>query len=403
VLRALADPALSHLLARPVHALAIGKAASAMATALATHSRVTPKTLLAIGTHAAPDMPSRIEWHESSHPIADSRSVAAARRALGVASAVTRDECLLLLLSGGASALMALPRDGLTLDDKQGVITSLMRSGADIHALNTVRKHLSQVKGGHLAARCAGTTVTLAISDVLGDDLSVIGSGPGIADPSTWADAASVVERWAADAPQPVKRLLQRGAAGELSETPKPGDAAMARASGRVIASRHDALHAARNAAAALGYQVVVLAEPVLGEARDAAPRWLARALEQTASVREPVCVLSAGETTVHVAGRGRGGRNQEFVLATIGGLASVTRQILVASVGTDGIDGPTDAAGALADDTTGRRAGLLGLNQHMALNDNNAYDFFATLGDLIHLGRTETNVGDVQVLLAEA
>jgi glycerate 2-kinase len=372
-----------------------------MVSALVACAQLHVRSLLAIGTHAD-GLPPQVEWHEASHPVPDQRSVAAARRALQNAASVDPRECLLLLLSGGASALMALPADGLTLDDKQHAVRTMLLAGADIHALNTVRKHLSAVKGGRLAAACRGTTLTLAVSDVLDNDLSVIGSGPGVADASTWADAAAALARFGGEAhTSSVRALVERGARGEVTETPKPGDQSLARARAEVIGSRSDALSAARMAAERLGYHTVILEDVVRGEAREAAPVWLARARRDAARSPAPTCVLSAGETTVRVTGGGRGGRNQEFVLALVDDLEADREDLLIASIGTDGIDGPTDAAGALADRTTHTRAQSLGLQPRTFLQDNNSYDFFALLGDLIHLGRTDTNVGDVQVLLS--
>jgi hydroxypyruvate reductase len=389
VSRALEDPQFTPFFSQPTHVIAVGKAASAMATALALDARVRPRTLVAIGTHAVADMPTQVEWHQGAHPLPDARSVAAGRRALEVASRVGREECLVLLLSGGASSLMAVPGDGLTLEEKQRTIHTMMLAGADIHALNVARKHLSGVKGGRLAAACPGTTLTLAISDVVGDDLSIIGSGPGVADASTDHDARQVLRQFA-----PGSDALP------LSETPKPGDEVMSRAYGFVIASRTHAIDAACAAAAALGYQPVALADEITGEARAVATGWLQRAQRAAVAAAGPSCVVSAGETTVHVTGRGRGGRNQEFVLALIDAVAASPLELVVASVGTDGIDGPTDAAGALADRTSQARARQLGLDARAHLAHNNAYEFFASLGDLIHLGRTDTNVGDLQLLL---
>lgn len=360
-----------------------------MATAARLNPNVRIASLMAVGTHRATDMPADIEWHEGSHPIPDARSVAAGVRALEIAAAVKPDECLVLLLSGGASALMAAPLDGIRLEQKQQIIQRLLLGGADIHALNAVRKHLSRIKGGRLAAACRGTTLTLAISDVVGDDLSVIGSGPGVADESTTEDALRALRHYVPDIAEPA-----------LAETPKPGDPALARAHARVIASRPHAVAAAREAAAELGYHVAVLSGDITGEARVAAQDWWHRATSAAGIAGAPACVLSAGETTVHVTGRGRGGRNQEFVLSLADAVAHAATDTIVASIGTDGIDGPTDAAGALADRTTRERAVMLGLQAHAFLAHNNAYEYFANLGDLIHLGRTETNVGDLQVLL---
>ena len=284
-----------------------------MATAITQHPGLRLKTIIAVGTHRDQAVPAPIEWYQSAHPLPDARSLAAAERALEIASAVGSDECLVLLLSGGASALMALPVPGIALGDKQDCIRTMMLAGADIHALNTVRKHLSAIKGGRLAAACAGTTLTLAVSDVVGDDLSVIGSGPGVADATTWADAALALERFGGTLHSPVVlELIARGVDGEIGESPKPGEATLARAHAQVIASQRDAVDAARETASSLGYEVVALAEAITGEARDVAPQWFGRVEDLLRQARRRVCVLSAGETTVHVTGSGRGGRNQE-------------------------------------------------------------------------------------------
>jgi hydroxypyruvate reductase len=222
-----------------------------------------------------------------------------------------------------------------------------------------------------------------------------------VGDPSTWADVAVALQRYGGDRHSPrVRELVERGARGEVPETPKPGSPALARVEAHVIASRPHAVRGARDAAEGLGYRVFILPDPVLGEAREAALTWWDQVASHVGSHEGPVCVLSAGETTVRVTGRGRGGRNQEFVLALADVAAREKRELVAASVGTDGIDGPTDAAGALVDPTTRARAAAVGLTADECLADNDSYDFFAVLGDLIHLGRTDTNVGDVQVLL---
>ena len=321
-------------------------------------------------------------------------------RALAIAEAAA-DEELLVLLSGGASALMAAPAEGLTLDDKRQTTDTLLRAGADIHALNTVRKHLSRIKGGRLAACAPGRCRTLAISDVVGDDLSFIASGPTVPDPTTFEDALGVLRRFGdVDAyPPPVVAHLTRGVSGKLPETPKPGDPRLARAVSVVIGGRRDAMIGAASLARTLGYHVVVRDAPVVGEARTAAHSHV-RDVEAAARAAErPLCVVSSGETTVRVLGSGRGGRNQEFALAAAA-LVSSSGSVVAASVGTDGIDGPTDAAGAVVDSTTLARARASGLDPSDFLRDNNAYAFFAGLGDLIRTGPTGTNVGDLQVFL---
>lgn len=400
--RALADHTLhAHLTSGPLHVIAAGKAAASMVAALMSMSGLTIRSAFAVGTHRHDALPAIVEWHQGGHPLPDERSLAAAGRALDIARAVGSDERLILLISGGTSALLARPLKGVTLQDKQQVVAAMMRGGADIYALNTVRKHLSAVKGGRLAGACPGTTITLAVSDVVGDDLSVIGSGPGVPDHSTWADAARELNRFVAAGEQPesVCALMAQGLAGQVADTPK----AIARIEARVIASRLNAVDGARAAAEQLGYRTVLIDRPVTGEARVAAAAWFeeARALAGDGS---RVCVLSAGETTVRVTGRGRGGRNQEFALSLARSLAAESGTFAATSVGTDGIDGPTDAAGAVVDSTTVARAVDLGLAEpERYLDDNNSYFFFRPLGDLIQTGPTDTNVGDLQVLLHSA
>jgi hydroxypyruvate reductase len=343
-----------------------------------------------------------VEWHQGGHPLPDERSLAAAGRALEIAQAIGPDECLVLLISGGTSALPARPLEGVTLQDKQQVVASMLRGGADIHALNTVRKHLSASKGGQLAARARGTCRALVISDVVGDDLSVIASGPTEADASTFGDALDVLRRFGGEDAYPpaVVKRLRGGVAGEIAETPKPGDHRLARADTRVIGSRRDAMTGAAAEAVSHGYHVVRIDDPIVGEARTAAPSHLRAALAKAAGVARPACIVSSGETTVRVTGQGKGGRNQEFVLAAAEALEQAGTPAALASVGTDGIDGPTDAAGATVDHTTLQRARGAGLAPDRFLRDNNAYAFFDALGDLIHTGPTGTNVGDLQVIL---
>jgi glycerate-2-kinase len=351
----------------------------------------------------ATDVPDRFESIVGGHPLPTPSSEAGGRKALDLAASVDAGETLLVLISGGASALMAVPADGITLDDKRATTDRLLRAGADIHALNTVRKHLSAIKGGRLAARVRGTCRTLVVSDVVGDDPSFIASGPTVADASRFQDALDVIVRFggeAAHVPAVVTRL-RRGASGDraVPETPKPGDARLARAQTAVIGSRRDAVAGAAAGAAALGYQVLRLDDAVVGEARTAAVSHMRAALARAAGIGRPVCIVSSGETTVHVTGRGKGGRNQEFALAAAPLLAQHGMSV-VASVGTDGIDGPTDAAGAIADSTTVARAAAGGLPLDRHLDDNDSYAFFRALGDLVITGPTGTNVGDLQVIL---
>jgi hydroxypyruvate reductase len=380
--------------------IAAGKAAPAMARAALEVLGSRIGSGLVVGVEST-SLPPPLEGIVGGHPIPSLASEDAGKRALALAESAGADEELLVLLSGGASALMAAPAEGLTLDDKRRTTDALLRAGADIHALNTVRKHLSRIKGGQLAARAPGPCRTLAISDVVGDDLSFIASGPTVPDPTTFEDALDVLRRFGGiDAyPPPVVAHLTHGVTGRLPETPKPGDPRLARATSAVIGGRRDAMSGAAEFARTLGYHVVVRDAPVVGEARVAAESHV-RDVEVAARAAErPVCVVTSGETTVRVRGSGRGGRNQEFALAAVD-LVAALGTVVAASIGTDGIDGPTDAAGAVVDSTTRIRARASGLDPVDFLRDNNAYAFFAALGDHIHTGPTGTNVGDLQVFL---
>lgn len=404
IARALRDPQIADVItSRPLHVVAVGKAAAAMAAAFVAVPHLAIRSAVAIGTHQHDDLPSTVQWIESSHPYPDARSEAAANRALAIAQGVHSGEALVILLSGGASALMSAPMTGLTLEDKIDTTKLMMLAGADIHALNTVRRHLSKVKGGRLAAACVGTTITLAISDVVGDDLHAIGSGPGVPDQTTWSDAAAALARFGGDAHNDaVKSLISAGLAGVIADTPKIGDPIVARAVARVIGSRTDAMEGARALAASKGYHVVVMNEPITGEAKMVAPAWLSRARAMIAHAPRPACVISSGETTVRVTGNGKGGRNLEFVLALVHELSNLPKAAVV-SIGTDGIDGSSGVAGGIVDSTTllrAARAGLQPPGHYLAANDS--FAFFAALDDAVRLGRTDTNVGDLQAFLID-
>jgi len=357
---------------------------------------------IVIGTHLPIDLPAHLAWIPSSHPLPDARSVAAGRRAIEVAERTSPDDTLVVLLSGGASALMAVPAGALTLEDKRTAVNALLKAGADITALNTIRKHLSAVKGGRLAAAAPGPTVCLAISDVVGDDLSVIGSGPTVPDPSTYRDAWDYVDRFGVESllTPAARDYLRAGLEGKIAETPKAGDARFAKSVTRVIGGRFNAMHGAAAAARALGYDVVLSEEPVVGDARTMGPIVLERARELAAGTRRPLAVIASGETTVKVVGTGKGGRNQEIALSVAKLLAGEAPEMALGSVGTDGIDGPTDAAGAYADTTTIARARHISVDADAYLADNNAYAFFQKLDDLIITGPSTTNVGDLQIVL---
>jgi glycerate 2-kinase len=404
--------------ARDVHLLAVGKAALGMA-AEAEHrlgGRLIEGLAIApagsVADADAPQLRSRVML--AAHPLPDASSAAAARAALEMAARTQPGELLMLALSGGASALIAAPAGAVTLADKITISAALMRSGATIHELNTVRKHLSAIKGGRLlAATAAGVEVlSLILSDVPADSLSddpgkvlaTIGSGPTAADPTSYTDAIGVLKRrrvWGR-APETIRDHLERGAAGEFDETVKPGDAALKRVTNVIIGDNRMAVDAAAQAAAALGYQVQRTRD--LGGEADELGRTLARQVSETSAER--VCLVAGGEPVVTVTGNGRGGRAQQSALALAIELASIAgnRGRVIRAVamfaGTDGIDGPTDAAGAIATPETIVRAAKAQLDPDTALNRNDAYEFFKALGDLVIVGPTGTNVADIFVAL---
>jgi hydroxypyruvate reductase len=384
--------------------LAVGKAAAPMASVCLDLLGGHVDAGIVVGPAGGPEPPPPLRWLASAHPVPDERSARAAEAALDLARGVSRDTVLLVLVSGGASSLLALPARGITLEDKRATTARLLAVGADIGALNTVRKHLSGIKGGQLAAATQCDVMAWLLSDVVGDDPGVIGSGPTVGDASTFAEALNVLDRSGGRAvfPPAVVTRLEDGAAGRIAETPKPGAAALARTTSEVIGSARDARDAARDAARHLGYQVVIRESPVIGEAREAAvehAEWIA---EQLSRHTGPTCLISSGETTVTVRGPGRGGRNQELALTLATQWTGAGRELVAACVGTDGVDGPTDAAGARVSRSTIARARLRGLDAKAALQANDSWTFFDALGDLIRTGPTDTNVGDLQVVLAE-
>jgi glycerate 2-kinase len=351
--------------------------------------------------NVALDAESRWRPFAATHPRPSAASEAAGRAALDMAEETRRDGGLLVVcLSGGASAMLAVPAPGLTIADKVAVTSRLLLAGLDIGELNLVRRHLSAVKGGQLAAR-AGRTITLAISDVctpVEDDPMVIGSGPTSPDDTTFDDALDVLRRHdvLADLPPAVLAHLNAGAAGSVGGPVPTGDPRLAASAYWVIASRQDAMRAGAETAQRLGYHVYVQKPPTVGEAREAARAFLASA---TGLVR-PACVIASGETTVHVRGAGQGGRNQEFAVAALETLSALGPAAL-ASIGTDGRDGPTDAAGAIVDDGIWYALGVSGAARvARTLDENDAYPFLDSLDALVRTGPTGTNVGDLQVLL---
>lgn len=357
--------------------------------------------VLCVGPSSPPSV-AGVEWYRGAHPVPDETSVRGAIRAIAVAEEAGADDLYLVLLSGGASAMLAAPADGVTLEDKRRTVRTLLAAGASIGELNAVRKHLSAVKGGQLAASTRGHVLTLAISDVVGDDPSTIGSGPTVPDPTTFGDALHVIQRYGGDThfPAAVVARLSRGAAGAVAETPKPGAVFCERSQWRIIGSVRDALTAASESASALGYSVQLLETRTTGEARVAGASFARSALLK--ETRGPLCVLAGGETTVTVRGSGVGGRNQECALGIARVLDDAGIRAVGGSIGTDGVDGPTDAAGAIVDSTTVARAREHGLDMDAALADNDSFALLQALGDLVRTGPTGTNVGDIQIMLID-
>jgi len=348
-----------------------------------------------------------IEIATAGHPHPDSAGLEATRRIMDMARGCDESTLLLLLISGGGSALFVAPATGITLEEKQLTARLLMEAGADIHELNTVRKHLSMVKGGQLARLAhPARIVSLLISDVPGDRPDVIASGPAVADPSSFGDALSVLARRGLleKVPAAVRNRLGQGRAGSLAETPKPGDPLFDCVSTVIAARNRDALDVAALAASAMGLEFRIRHDAVAGEARQAGQMLAAEALrvQRELAPETRVCLLSGGETTVTVQGKGTGGRNQELALAFAEAIAGQPGVTLL-SAGTDGIDGPTDAAGAIVDGTTVSRARQAGFDPAASLTDNDAYPLLKRCGALLMCGPTGTNVMDVQIIIIGA
>jgi glycerate 2-kinase len=375
-----------------------GKASAAMAKAVEDHWPG-PLTGLVVTRYGYGVACRHIEIVEAGHPVPDRAGRAAAGRMLRMVQGLTRDDLVLCLTSGGGSALLTLPAPGLTLRDKQAVNRALLKSGAAIGEMNCVRKHLSAIKGGRLGAAAApARVVTLVISDVPGDDPAVIASGPTVPDPTTAADALAILDRRGIAVPPAVRRHLKSGG----GETPKPGDPRFANSEIRLIARPQDMLEAAARAARAEGVTPLILGDALEGEARDAGivHAGIARSVARHGHpVAAPAVLLSGGETTVTVRGRGRGGRNSEFLLALAIALGGAPG-IVAMACDSDGVDGSEDNAGAVAAPDSLVRAAAKGLDAKALLADNDAYRFFEALGDLVVTGPTRTNVNDFRAIL---
>jgi len=385
---------------RRVVVLGAGKASAAMARVLEDilGDRIAGGLVVVKDGYRRPTKTIRIA--EASHPVPDERGRAAAGELLRLAESAGADDLVIFLVSGGGSALLPAPVPPITLAEKREITRLLLGAGADIGELNCVRKHLSLLKGGQLARAAAPAQIlTLALSDVIGNPVDVIGSGPTAPDPSTFAQALEILDRFRLRerAPRSVVERLEAGARGEVPETPKPDDPLFARVTNVVIGDNALVVEAARARATELGYEPVVLTRSLSGEARDTAREFVARGRALTA----PACLIAGGETTVTVRGGGAGGRCQEFALAAAIELAG-SGNLTVLAAGTDGTDGPTDAAGAIADGGTVSRAAALRLDAQSFLEANDSYSFFGELRDLVVTGPTATNLLDVYLLVAD-
>ena len=375
-----------------------GKGAAAMAKALESHW-AGPLSGVVVTRYGYAEPCARIEIIEAAHPVPDDNSERAARRLLDAVHGLTSDDLVLCLISGGGSSLLCLPGEGLTLDDKRAVNTALLASGAPISEMNIVRRHLSGIKGGRLAAAChPARLLTLVISDVPGDNLADIASGPTVADASTCADALAVVARHGLVLPPAAMSLLTSG----RGETVKPGDPRLARAEARIVATPWLALRAAGDAATAAGVTPVLLGDRIEGESRDVAKVMAGIAFsvaQHGEPARRPCVLLSGGETTVTLRGDGQGGRNVEFLLALAIALEGAA-DIHALAGDTDGVDGAQDIAGAVIGPDTLARARALGLDARDFLARNDAHSFFAALGTQVVTGPTRTNVNDFRAIL---
>lgn len=382
-----------------------GKGSAPMAAALedALGERLNGGTICVKYGHALPL--KKIAVREAAHPVPDEAGLSASEEVLSILDNLRETDLVISCMSGGGSALLPAPSEGISLKQKQKFTDSLLKVGADIREMNTLRKHLSRVKGGGLLrAAYPAFVINLMLSDVIGDDPGTIASGPFAADPTTYSDCFSILDKYGIsekDHPE-IFRHLRDGLNGKFPETVKPSEKILSRVTDVIVGSNLSCLLAAKKKAQALGYNALILSSSVQGDTEQAAMFHASIADEVAVSgnpVNRPACLLSGGETVVEVTGDGKGGRNQEFVLHLAGIAADIPRSVFV-SLGTDGTDGPTDAAGAVVDSTTLERAHRMGLNLEAFLKENDSYHFFEQLGDLIITGPTRTNVMDIHIML---
>jgi len=380
-----------------------GKAAAAMAAAVESHWPAGAPLEGVVITRYGHGLPTkRIRVVEAGHPVPDESGEAAAREILERAAALGADDLLLALVSGGGSSLLSLPVEGVAMADLKALTKALLASGAPIQDMNTVRKHLSRIQGGRLAAATRARVLALVISDVTGDDPTHIGSGPCTPDPTTFADAQEILQRFGVSAPPSIASHFARGARGDVAETPKPGDRAFERVENRVVATAHQSLVAAAAFVQAHGVTPWILGDSVTGESREVAKVYAALARQirfHSHPAKPPVALISGGETTVTLHGKGRGGRCSEFLLSLAIELEGLEGTSALAA-DTDGIDGSEPNAGALLMPDSLARASRRGLAPKAMLADNDGYSFFEALGDLVTTGPTRTNVNDFRIIV---
>ena len=381
-----------------IYVIGMGKAAAAMAQAVEEliGDRLKAGVLNVKYGHTVPLKIVRV--NEAGHPVPDEAGLSGTRQIIDMLRQTGEKDLVFCLISGGGSALLPCPVEGVTLEDKQLVTKALLECGATIHEINALRKHISQVKGGRLATLAyPSTMISFILSDVIGDDLDSIASGPTVPDTSTFSDSLHILEKHKIKhkVPSAVIEFLEKGVRGDVEETPKADDPVFSQVQNVIIGSNIQAVTASRQKAEELGYNTLLLSTFIEGETKDVAKvhAAISREIINTGNpVERPACVISGGETTVTIRGEGLGGRNQEFALAA-GIDIDDLKKVLILSGGTDGTDGPTDAAGAIADGTTMERARKLGLDAELYIRENNSYHFFKQLGDLIITGPTFTNV----------
>ncbi len=388
-----------------IHVVGAGKATASMAMAMEAllGDRITSGAINVKYGHDV-DL-CRIKQITAGHPVPDEKGVSGAKEIQAIASLAGHKDLVIGLISGGGSALLSLPVPEISLADKQETTRKLLACGATIHEINAFRKHLSQIKGGQLSrAAYPAAVASLILSDVVGDDLDVIASGPTVPDTSTFGDCLKIIKKYdlSNQLSEAVVNRIRAGVEGGIEETPKPGDPVFEKTTNRIIGSNSEALTAARVASEAKGYHTLVLSSMIEGDTTEAARMHAAivkEILKTGQPITTPACILSGGETTVRVTGSGKGGRNQEFALVMARALSRFEQTVML-SAGTDGTDGPTDAAGAMTDHLTVVRACQMGMDPEQYLADNNAYPFFQRLDDLIITGPTYTNVMDLRVIL---